>query len=260
MFFASLLRELFPQADVYHEAGERSRLINIFTHAYLGGLLPREVPLWAWQRAIAPRLRVCSKDVYLDSNNHIYAMLALQPDLYPGLRVVHLVRDPRAYVRSHINWARHRPKSFVANYLIPFWQPNAWLLKEMSWWRWIRLSQFERYCWIWDFKNRYIGQWEGSSVPYLRVRFEDFFGGPDPLASFNRMLDFLGLEPARGIQDRFQRPVNPAKGKSFPSWRAWSPERCQQFMSYCGARMQQYGYGSEQDWLAKLDPPKLEAN
>jgi hypothetical protein len=253
MFFASLLRELYPRADVYHEAGERSRLINIFTHAHLSGFLPVQVPLWAWKRAVSPILEKSEKEIYIDSNNQIYALLPLAPYLYPGLRVIHLVRDPRDYVRSHLNWAKHRPKSFIANYLTPFWQPNAWLLKEMLWSEWIRLSQFERYCWIWDYKNRYIGQLEGSSTPYLRIYFEDFFGAPNPLNALQKMLEFLDLELVDGIVGKFQHPVNPNKGKSFPKWAEWSNAQCQQLSAFCGETMQKYGYGNETAWREKLD-------
>jgi hypothetical protein len=257
MFFAHLLQELFPQAEVYHEAGERSRLINIFTHAHLGGLLPLRAPLWAWRRSVGQDLRTCSKEIYIDSNNQIYALVSLKPDIYPGLRIIHLVRDPREYVRSHINWTRHRFKSFVANHLIPFWQPNAWLLKEMSLSKWLRLTQFERYSWIWNFKNRLIRQTEASGIPYLRIRFEDFFINPEPLSHLNQLLDFIGLESISGIQASFQQPVNPAKGKTFPAWPMWSHRQRRQLADYCGATMSEYGYGQEPEWRAGLQSPSV---
>ena len=252
MFFANLLRELVPQAEVYHEAGERSRLINVFTHAHLSGFLPMRASLWAWQRAVAPNFQASSKEIYIDSNNQLYALITLAPELYPGLRIIHLVRDPRDYVRSHINWSMHRPKSFIANYLTPFWQPNAWLLKEMAFGKWVRLTQLERYSWIWDFKNRLIEQMESSEIPYLRIRFEDFFGNPEPLHHFNRLLDFLDLERVSAIDDYFQHPVNPTKGKTFPKWQMWSEKQCQQLYDFCGATMAEYGYGEEQAWREKL--------
>lgn len=256
MFFAHLLQELVPQADVYHEAGERSRLINILTHVYLSGFLPIQAPLWAWQRAVAPRLQACSKKTYIDSNNQIYALVTLIPEIYPGLRVIHLVRDPRDYVRSHINWSRHRLKSFIANYLIPFWQPNGWLLNEMSVSKWLRLTQLERYSWIWDYKNRMIGQMEDSETPYLRIKFEDFFGNAYPLPYFNELLEFLDLNRVSGIEAFFQDPVNPTKGKSFPVWDAWSQEQCQQLNNFCGVTMAKYGYGKEEEWREKLRSPR----
>jgi hypothetical protein len=252
MFFANLFKELVPQADVYHEAGERSRLINIFTHAHLSGFLPIEAPLWAWKRAIAPDLINCKQEIYIDSNNHLYAFLPLKPDLYPNLHIVHLIRDPREYVRSHINWARHRFKSFIANFFTPFWQPNAWLLKEMSWKKWTFLNQFQRFSWIWQYKNQRISQLSDSGIPYMRIYFEDFFENPDPQKHLERLLNFLNLKTPIGIEDHFKRPMNPAKGKSFPKWQRWSEIQCQQLHSFCGESMKKYGYGNEEDWINKI--------
>jgi hypothetical protein len=124
---------------------------------------------------------------------------------------------------------------------------------------WLQLSQFERYCWIWDFKNRFISQMEETNIPYLRIRFEDFFGGSDPLDHLNQMLSFLNVTPASGIADQFQRPVNPARGKSFPKWQEWSVAQCQQLHEYCGITMNAYGYGGEKEWMKKIRPSKAES-
>ncbi len=253
MFFARLFQTYFPrQADSYHEAGERSRLINIFSNAHLAGLAPRWLPLWAWERAVRPALRRCAKPFYIDSNNQLYALVPRNPGLYPNLKVIHIVRDPRDYVRSHINWARHRPKSFIANHLIPFWQPNAALLNEMSWADWLRASPLERFAWIWDFKNRLIASLAGGQVPYLRVKFEDFFGHPRPENAINRMMRFIGLPELEDVSGAFARRVNPNQGQSFPAWQAWSPRQCRQLQRICGATMQAYGYGDEPEWRRKL--------
>ena len=67
-------------------------------------------------------------------------------------------------------------------------------MTRREWWK---LSRFERYCWIWDFKNRFIGQFENSKYPYLRIRFEDFLAiHPDPLHALNRLFTFLNFETA----------------------------------------------------------------
>jgi len=254
MFFADLLNNIVPRAVVYHEAGERSRLINILSHAHLGGFVPFEAPLWAWKRAITPDLLNCTQEIYIDSNNHLYALLPLKLDLYPKLRIIHIVRDPRDYVRSHINWARHRFKSFIANYLIPFWQPNAFLMHKMTIKEWWQLSRFERYCWVWDFKNRFIGEIEKTNYPYLRICFEDFFNNADPLEALNRLLIFLDLEKINDIdiRNRFTRTINPGIKKSFPHWTDWSQTHCQQLDHYCGEIMALYEYGQEKEWRSKL--------
>jgi hypothetical protein len=253
MFFAKLLKNLIPQADVYHEAGERSRLINIFTHIHLSGFAPLNLPLYIWKRVVSPDLQSCTQKYYIDSNNHIYAFVPLQPHLYPNLKVVHLVRDPRSYVRSHINWSRHRLKSFIANYLIPFWQPNAFLMKEMSLGNWVGLSTFERFCWIWDFKNRFIGNLEDSDYPYLRVKFENFFESSEPSFYLNKILHFMGIPELYDLDSHFSHPINPNKGLSFPAWQTWSVEQCQRLQDHCGKTMKAYGYGQESTWFKKLN-------
>lgn len=253
MFFANLFRELLPQACVYHEAGERSRMINIFTNAHLAGFLPKSLLIWAWRKAIALDLQACSKDYYIDSNNHLYGIVPLIPELYPNLKVIHIVRDPRSYVRSHLNWARHRPRSFIANYLTPFWQPNAFLLREMTLFEWIKASRFERFAWIWDYKNGLIERLEESAIPYLRVRFEDFFGSLAPEQWLNQILRFMGLPEVSGVSELFRCPVNPNKGQSFPKWPDWSPWQCHRLYILCGDRMERYGYGGEQAWMEKIE-------
>jgi hypothetical protein len=252
MFFSHTLGNLAPGAQVFHEAGERSRLINILFHAYLGRLIPIQLPLWAWDRVVGKDLKACHKEVYIDSNNQIYALVPEKPELYPGLKVVHIVRDPRDYVRSHINWSRHRPKSFIANYLTPFWQPNGFLLGEMPFSTWVGLSRFERFCWIWDFKNRTIESIAMKGVPYLRVRFEDFFAGSNPEIHLNRILDFIGLPTVKGQHHHFEKAVNPGRKRTFQSWRNWSPRLCCQLRVFCGETMLRYGYGKEPEWSEKL--------
>lgn len=252
MFFAKLFANLVEQVCVYHEAGERSRLINIFANMHLSGLSSQTLPLWAWRRTISTDVTSCSKDFYIDSNNHLYGLAPFLPQLYPNLHVIHIVRDPRDYVRSHLNWARHRPKSFVANYLTPFWQPSAFLLGEMNLAEWIRATQIERFAWIWNFKNRFIEQLEETKTPYLRVHFEDFFNGPHPSEHLNSMLSFIGLPKVSNVDEQFQRSVNPARKRSLPTWKKWTSEQCQNLQALCGKTMGRYGYGKEASWIEKI--------
>lgn len=252
MFFADILRMLLPNAHVYHEAGERSRLINILMHAHISGLLPSQIPIWVWRRAIAANLYHRGNANYIDSNNHIYAFVSKLPELYPNLKIIHIVRDPRTYVSSHINWARHRPKSFIANHIVPFWQPNAYLLGQMSFRKWSYLSPLERFAWIWDYKNRSINQFENSDIPYLRVRFEDFFVGNDPEKYLNQLFSFLNLPKITHVNEYFQQPVNPGGKKSFPSWPNWTPDQSNKLQAICGETMALYGYGHELAWINQV--------
>jgi hypothetical protein len=253
MFIAQTLQAFAPEAEVFHEAGERSRLINILSHAHLSGFIPITIPLRMWSMVIGADLIACQKEYYIDSNNHIYALVSLKPDIYPGLKVIHIVRDPRTYVRSHINWSRHRLKSYIANYLTPFWQPNGFMVGEISFFQWRRLSRFQRFCWIWDFKNRMIEKITINNIPYLRIRFEDIFLGSNPETHLNKILDFIGMPHVIYENHWFSKPINPGVKSSFPTWQSWTRQMCNQLVDLCGDTMNRYGYGDELEWLEKID-------
>jgi hypothetical protein len=252
-FLAALLDEIIPDADVFHEAGERSRLINILSNAYLAGLIPQSIPLWAWKRAISAQLQKTKseKSYYIDSNNHLYVPAVCWPALYPNLRIIHIVRDPRTYIRSHLNWSRGRLRSFIANYLTPFWQPNAYMLGEMSYIQWLRLSKYERFSWIWNYKNQFIAQVEDSKTPYLCLRFEDLFESENPDKAFKQLLKFIGVQEHDDVIGSIGAPINTSK-KNIPAWTKWSDELCRSILVLCGSSMNRYGYGVESEWISKV--------
>lgn len=252
IFFAQLLGNLFPeQVESYHERGH-SRLINILSNAHLAGLVSHTSLLAAWQRFKQPEFDRRQNPFYIEVSAHLYAAVSALPELWSGLQVVHIVRDPRAYVRSHINWSRHRAKSFVANYLTPFWQPNPFLLREMRLRDWLGMSKFQHFCWIWDFKNRTLASLETSDVRYLRIRFEDFFQSEDQEARLNELLSFIGLPAQESTAQYFSRRVNLTEKKTFPGWQSWSPLQCAHLDQICGDRMRQYGYGLESAWRDRV--------
>lgn len=252
-YLAKTLKKIIPNADVYHEAGERSRWINILSHAHQAGLVPAKLPLLAWQKIILPDLQRAqtSKDFYIDANNHIYLFAVNNPELYPNLRVVHIIRDPREYVRSHVNWSRTRLKSFIANNLVPFWQPTGYFLGDIPFFSWVRMSQIERFAWVWKFKNLYINRLAELGIPYLRLKFEDLFLSADSVDVFHRMLAFFEVDIPDNLRDYIDEPINVSKQR-LQSWMEWPVSTCRRIDQLCGSEMREYGYGSEPEWLMKV--------
>lgn len=251
---ASILQDTISDADVFHEAGERSRLINILSHTNLAGITPDRFTLKAWQAAISGQLQKTQKSgkYYIDANNHIYFLAVNHPDLYSGLKVIHIVRDPRTYIRSHLNWSHSRVKSFLANYLVPFWQPSGFLTGEMGLREWLTFSKLERFAWIWEFKNQYINKLEGSSTPYLWVRFEDLFSGTNPGSTYREILDFIGVENINPGDEYFERTINASKNKRVPEWTQWPNSQCKIIDQLCREGMEKFGYGVETAWIKKI--------
>jgi hypothetical protein len=251
IFFSRLFADLYPVAASYHERGA-SRPIQILTNLHFSHLFPKRGLTTAWKFFKGREIETCKQQFHIDANCFLYGLAPLAPELYPNLKVVHIVRDPRAYVTSHLNFSRQKGTSFIANYFVPFWQPDPFLVGELPLSRLIGFTRFEKYCWIWNFKNRVMESLENSSTPYLRVRFEDLFNTNDPQKLFGRITDFIGLPRITEIKNRFHESANTSTKADFPAWPQWTSEQAAQLNWLCGERMLKYGYGGEPAWLEKL--------
>lgn len=248
-FLAHLLAAASPEVEAHHTT-PWSTLVNVLGNLELAGLVSERVVLATWRLLKGRRFAVTERARYVDSNNHLYAFARLAPRLYPGVRVVHVVRDPRDYVRSHLNWARQRAKSFVANHCLPFWQPNPFLAGEMPLARTLALGRFERFCWIWRFKNQRIAALAGAGIPYLCLRFEDLVADRD--RARERLLDFVGVPAPDAARAPAPGRLNPTRRRAFPGWRRWPATLCARLDALCGADMIAYGYGGEREWRLRL--------
>jgi len=249
-FLAQFLGSHYPCVEAHHTT-DWSRLMNVLGNMQLTGLIGEGAVLAAWRTLKGQRFAMTEKSHFVDSNNHLFAFAAIARRVYPGVRIIHVVRDPRTYVRSHLNWSKQRLSSYVANYLIPFWQPNGWLLREVGFKEWVTMSKFEKFCWIWDFKNRLMAAIEATTVPYLRVRFEDVTGLSGEGDQLDMLLRFVGLDPDNRPRGE-TRPVNETTERKFPGWEKWSSADCLALERHCGEQMRRYGYGCESRWLERV--------
>lgn len=250
IFLARLFADLYPNVASYHERGN-SRPIQILTNLHFSHLFPKSGVKAAWKFFKGKEILECEKEFHIDANNFLYGLAALAPELYPNLKVLHIVRDPRTYVTSQLNFSRQKRTSFIGNYLVPFWQPSPFFVGELPIAQSFNFSRFQKYCWVWDFKNRVMAQLENSPTPYLCIRFEDLFG-KQPEIEFRKITNFFGLPTIKNIRERFREPANTSKPNFFPEWQEWSPQQANQLKSLCGKQMEKHGYGSEPEWLKKV--------
>ncbi len=249
-FLATFLASHYPNVEAHHTT-PWSTAINIASNAYLARLLSKRVLLGIWEALKGDRYAYTDKDIFVDSNNHLYAFATVARELYPGLKVVHVVRDPRTYVRSHINWSRQRAKSLIANYCVPFWQPSPRWAAQSDGAR-PGLSKFEHFCWVWTFKNELMAKLQGTAHDYLCIRFEDFVHPKKAGETLAKIAEFIGLQPIVAATAEVQQAVNSTTRQGFPRWQKWSAYRCARLDEYCGLTMKKYRYGREPEWRSKV--------
>lgn len=251
IFLSRLFADLYPVTASYHERGA-SRPVQILTNLHFSHIFPKSGLKLAWKFLKGGEIESCEKPFHIDANCFLYGLAPLAPELYPNLKVIHIVRDPRTYVTSHLNFSRQKDTSFIANYFVPFWQPNPFWVGDIPLGKLFNFTRFEKYCWIWSFKNRVMEGLENSSTPYLRVRFEDLFNTDNPEKIFSKITDFIGLPHLSGINEHFKNPANTSTKTDFPEWSEWTAQQAGQLQTLCGAQMTRYGYGGESEWLKKI--------
>jgi len=167
----------WDEIDVSRVAALRSRVDrNRFIPALARGhLRPETRQLLAeytsyYARVYAAVAGVSGCDLVLDSSKHpsLAFCLRWQPDV--DLRVLHLVRDPRAVAYSWSKQVR-RPDTDQPSYMTRY-SPAIAAMQ-------------------WNIQNAAFGLLARTGVPAMRLRYEDFTAEPEP--TLRRVAGFAGL-------------------------------------------------------------------
>ena len=241
------LAELFSHCgqksiNSVHES-RYSRIFNIIGTMYRSGFISENFVRHTWKSLKTNHKSINEYDTYIDFNNHLYAIANIIQSEQNNLRLIHIVRDPRTYIRSHINWSTYRLKSYIANRLTPFWQPSGALIGQYTRTEWSRASRIEKYAWIWNYKNRLIESYKDMGIPYLFIRFEDLFASEILLRSnVEKMSSFIGIDMPSDINADKYMPVNSSK---IYINEAYVPRYESEYVivnKICGDLMQKYNY------------------
>ena len=187
LFFARHLENKLASHQCFHESSY-SRTFNILSNIVAAGLLPTTILRSTWKKLNKHK----EFQKVLDSNNMLYLLPRILPDEFADYKIIHIHRSPFDYAKSHYNWSGGRLKSYIANNLTPFWQPNAFLLGEIDFKTWSGFSKLDKFLWVWKYKNQMIHEYKSSNQT-LTVDFDKLFNN-DKANQLIRIYDFLGIE------------------------------------------------------------------
>ncbi len=187
----------------------------------------------------------------VESNTQWYGLLPLVPQILPSYRVLALVRDPRTWVRSWVNYgAHHDDRDRVAKFGLPRLSPE---MVGGEWeGRWAEMDVFQRLCWDWRWiTSRLLDA--ADTDPLVRlVRFEDLFYSDRRRERLDEVLAFLTDFGERRYEYRippgfFERKVNVSRPTRLGPWEEWSESRRRFLLVMCGPLMDRLGYSLEDD-------------
>jgi len=173
---------------------------------------------------------------------YLKKLLDDRPELINDAVIIHLLRDPRDFVSSFINWKNRRLSGRIAHHLTPFWMPEPKLKERLS------MSKFEHFCWIWNKKNHLFEQGFSHLPNYHLFKIEDL--KPDS----DKLYELLSLITNKGKIKTELNETNRNKSikKEFPSWENWDSKQAKKLDTICTGMMQKFGYGQEKKWTDLL--------
>lgn len=152
---------------------------------------------------------------YIETNNKISFFADAIHDLLPNSMFIHLVRDPRNFVRSAMRRKYYQGHDYDDGRLIP--------AKGSTELNWDSASLIMKNGWLWNETNQYIENIKNTmnSERIKTIRSEDLFNNPK---NVKEILEFLkiNVSPDSTLDRILKRPVNIQVKGSFPDFKNWS--------------------------------------
>ena len=239
---AHFFNTTYDNVTALHEPKPSRHLRLLSNRAIAKGMTPAAA-VRALSSARSSLLASLTRPVYIESNWYLYGFLdALRPVFGARTQVLHVVRDPRTYIPSMLNYGTYRGLKAVATRFLPYWysRPEQVLRDPPK--RWAQMSEAERLAWHWHVANREIDRAATMfGDDYRFMRYEELFA-PDG-SGLARLLPWIGLgeNPALLEKIRGER-VNASTGRGNAAWAKIDPEARRAVIEMCGRQMEQYGY------------------
>lgn len=225
-FMANLLDQA-PGAHVFHEPVLEDIPAHLSAHydsaaaaRYIQGFRKREIYV---------RMRGAAPSVYGEVNGHLRCHTDALKDAFPGVTVIHLVRDGRDVVRSTIPRRMMSLRNPFSLRIHPL-DSDPWHA------RWPEMDRFARICWYWQEENRRLRTTIGRPVQFEKI-----------LSSYEyfhmEVLEPCGLQiEERAWREAINSPRNITPRHQMPKWDDWNSQQQQTFREICGAEMAACGY------------------
>lgn len=221
---------LDPQVYAVHEPSP-SLGLRFWTVAYLEEGVDRSMMTATLRRYRTGFFKNISHPIYIESNNFLAGFAESLIEVFDDPLLIHIVRDPRTYVRSAINNGATVGLKGLANRLVPYAHLDLERTSEHP-----EIDRSARY---WTLLNKYLHDVGQEYAFYFWFRFEDLF--VDNSVHFRRLVDVVGAgDDMDSIE--WSRKVNKSPKDLMPRWDEWSEGQKRVVIETCGDTMAHFGY------------------
>ncbi len=185
------------------------------------------------RRLINYELKKKKINIYIESNNRFFSLLKPLRAVFPGAKIIYIVRDGRDYVRSGMsrNWytasdknTRLRADMFPGD---PYYE------------KWNKMNRFEKIAWRWQKKDGIIHDDIKTLDNTIKVTFEDIFLHPDNIGIYD-ITRFMGIDDAvvaERLEKTKNQKINTNPKHAIPAWKSWDEEMKKAFDEIAASHM-----------------------
>jgi hypothetical protein len=193
------------------------------------------------------KINTVNEKIYIESNPFLSGFATSIAMNMPNAYIIHIVRDPRDRVTSSINNGALRIKKRLMISLVPYWHLRPLRLFGQ------KSSSIEKVTKLWPLMNNHIAKASEHTNNYICIKFEDLFNNEDKM---KELVDFIGINEKyikEELTGTYKTSKNASKYNDLTSWKQWSSSFAKKVDAIVGNTMEDYGYGKEKEWKAKVD-------
>lgn len=225
------LQEPLPSRYIYLSANASNRILNDTSF----------VLRW-YEKGLRKRLSRIGSKTYIETNPYLCPFADKLHLIAKNLHVVHIVRDPRTWVQSQLDFGGLGFNRQLAKWA-PFNMPGS--ARDYRIHGSGKISKVQQAIWRWSDFNRRIESLDGTIAGYHRVRFEDLFSDDEQTAriSHELILKAFDIKEKIAIGALMSRPAANISSKKIKyAYSRWTKADKRFLDKAAGQLMAKYGY------------------
>ena len=235
-FFSYFINTCSSNAFCQHEPTP-SRRFKFYSNLYLSDKISASFITREFAKCREDITKMARGRYYVESNNFLFGCIRPLSRQYQDLKVLHVIRDPRAYIVSHLKHGFWKGIKRITAQSVPYWIEKMDLAPRD------RRNPIRILANRWVYVNETIARTQ-RDVDYLLIRFEDLFGSDQSLAAdtLNAVIRFfqLDIEDVDKAATLLKNKKNVGRKKRIPN--DLSPRDEAYVMSTCRKLCRKYGY------------------
>jgi hypothetical protein len=190
-----------------------------------------------------------NKELIIESYSGWYGTIPAIQSLYKNYKIVVIVRDPRDWVVSNMNWGTmYGKRDWISR--LKLGRLNPKMINDRRYLdKWQNFTHFQKLCWAWKSIYQTILNAAENDPNAIIVKFEDLFHSGNKYDHLRRLLAFITQYPEKYFsfsipEAILDRKKNVNISYTFPNYENWSVELKSDLYEICGETTSILGYSS----------------